>query len=157
MKTLFYVLLLAGFAVACQNKRTQQTTGKVTEDKVVPMAGQQAAALADEMPVPASVERDMNTHLLDTTGTVKGDEVKKYKVQVTKEGTYEINSTAKNPGFVFVIQDANGNNVINETNPSWKGELKKGTYTIIAGLTRNAARRSDAEATFKIYMKYISE
>ena len=159
MKAVYCIFLLAIFAISCQNKRN---TGKQTEEKVIPMAGQQAAALAEEMPAPDSIGkavagRAMRTYLLDTTGTVKGYEVKKYKVQVVKDGTYEITSVSKNLGFIFVIQDADGNNVIDETNPSWTGKLQKGTYTVIAGLTRNAARRSDAQATFELRMRYISD
>lgn len=79
--------------------------------------------------------------LPDTTGTVKGYETHKYSIPVESNGIYSVTTSSDNTGLIFVIQDAHGNNVVDEST-DWKGELKKGDYTLIVGLMRNAARNN---------------
>lgn len=80
--------------------------------------------------------------LLDTATSVKEYETDKYTLPVRTAGTYRAAVTSKNPGLIFVIQDAEGNNVTDETG-TWSGELNKGNYTLLVGLMRNAARKNE--------------
>lgn len=91
--------------------------------------------------VPANITDSV---LLDTAANVKGYETDKYILPVQVAGNYHVVVSSKNLGLIFVIQDAEGNNVTDETN-AWSGELKKGNYILIVGLMRNAARRNEAD------------
>lgn len=127
-------------AIGCMGKRSEQAS----DHKQDSMAVQNPATT-----VPVS-----NYVLLDTAATVKGDQTQKYTLSSESDGTYTFVATSKNTGMVFVIQDSDGNNVIDETFPAWTGELKKGDYTLIIGLTRNAARKNmEKEVGFSILVK----
>lgn len=91
--------------------------------------------------------------VLDTAGTVKGYETCTYTLKVAADGTYTVAVSSENTGFVFVVRDADGNNVTDETYPSWTGELKKGTYTVTLGLMRNAARKDRNAVPYTVEVK----
>lgn len=96
---------------------------------------------------------NMPVVLLDTTGTVKGYQTQQYTIPVTTEGQYTITASSPNTGFIFVLQDANKNNIMDETYPTWTGVLKKGDYTLIVGLMRNSARNTQKEVNYTINVK----
>ena len=88
--------------------------------------------------------------LFNVSQTIKGDATDKHTLSVAEDGDYVFNLTSDNNGSIFVIQDSEGNNVIEETYPSWEGNLKKGEYTVIVGLMRNAARKTGAKMDYTL-------
>lgn len=91
--------------------------------------------------------------VLDTTGTVKGYETCTYTLPVAADGTYTVAVSSENTDFVFVVRDADGNNVTHETYPAWTGKLKKGRYTVTVGLMRNAARKGRNAVRYTVEVK----
>lgn len=132
---LLFILLCA---MACRGKQSESVYN------IRPTAG---TAYPHSIPVTAP-----NTDLLDTAATVKGYQTQKYTLPVHRDGRYTFIVTSENPGIIFSLQDADGKDVINETSPTWTGELKRGDYTLNVGLTRNAARE-DAEKEVKFSFK----
>ena len=120
-------LLVILSCAACTGKSSGQASG--------PQADTVAMSKAPSTATPIRV-------LLDTTETVKGYGTRRYTLPVGTDGTYTVTASSANTGLIFVIQDKDGNNVTEET-PQWTGELKKGNYTLVVGLTRNAARDNE--------------
>lgn len=132
------ILFLA--VVACNGNRTKQPVVQETITET------QTVRTAPVTVIPDSI-------LLDTTGYVKGYETQKYTLPVKNDDIYTVTASSKNLGMIFVIQNAGGSNVTDETS-SWSGELKKGNYTLIVGLTRNAARKSlEQEVKYTVRVK----
>lgn len=133
-------VLVALSVISCTGKQSHPVSGGAAD----------SVALQERKPQPVATDRI----LLDTTATVQGYETQKYPLTVATDGNYSFVVTSGNTGMVFVIQDAAGNNVIDETSSSWSGELKKGQYTLIVGLTRNAARKNEGkQAQFSVLVK----
>lgn len=91
---------------------------------------------------------------LTFTGDIKGDNTNKHEIKIDAEGTYILEATSANTGLMFVLQDKDGNNIVDESaSPKWTGTLKQGTYTAVVGLTRNAARKANAAANYTLTVK----
>lgn len=119
------LFLLAG--AACSGKRSGQTPERKADTTAV------------IRPTAAPV------YVLDTAGTVKDYETDRYTLPVKTDGTYRIDVASANTGLIFILHDAAGNDTTGETSETWTGKLKKGTYTLIVGLTRNAARSNQGK------------
>lgn len=143
VKKPYHVILLLSalfFVSGCTEKRSEQTPAIKQDGAIVknPVATQ---------PVSSDV-------LLDARATVKGYQTRKYLIKPEIDGVYTFSVSSENPGVIFVLQDSEGNDVINESFPTWTGELKKGEYRLIVGLTRNAARKNmEKEVGFSILVK----
>lgn len=134
-----FLLFILLCMMACRGRQSDPV------DNLRPNA---ATAYPHSIPVVAP-----NTDLLDTTSAVKGYETQKYRIPVHRDGKYTFTLSSDNPGMIFVLQDTAGNNLIDETSPAWSGELKRGDYTLIVGLMRNAARKNtekEVKYSFKI-------
>lgn len=118
--------LLAG--VACTGKHSARTTEQTTDTTAVVRPA--AAVLA-----------------IDTAGTVKGYETHTYALPVGTDGSYRIDVTSTDTGLIFILHDAAGNDATSEQGDTWSGKLQKGDYTLIVGLTRNAARKNPEKET----------
>ena len=136
------VLLLSAlfFMSGCTEKRAEQTPAIKQDSAIVENP-------AARQPIPNDV-------LLDARATVKGYQTRKYLIKPEIDGVYTFTVSSENTGVIFVLQDSDGNDVINESFPTWTGQLKKGKYTLIVGLTRNAARKNmEKEVGFSILVK----
>ncbi len=128
------------FVSGCTEKRSEQT-----------LAIKQDSAIVKNPVARKPVSSDV---LLDARATVKGYQTRKYLIKPEIDGVYTFSVSSENPGVIFVLQDSEGNDVINEIFPTWTGELKKGKYTLIVGMTRNAARKNmEKEVGFSILVK----
>lgn len=129
--------------ISCSDKRSRQISVQ-KQDTVTANA-------------PKTITTYPDLVLLDSISAVKGYETHKYIISAGTDGKYSFIVSSDNTGIIFVIQDAEGNNVINETSSEWSGELKRGSYTLIVGLTRNAARKNmNKEVKFSVVVKQVS-
>ena len=134
MKKLFVIVGALALMISCTNKKSNETTQSADTTTV-----------EQQVIVPAAP-----VEVINVSQSLKGDATDKHALSVTEDGAYVFNLVSENTGAIFVIQDSNGNNVIDETNPSWEGNLPKGEYTVIVGLTRNAARKAGAKMDYTL-------
>ena len=134
MKKLFVIMGALALMASCTNKKSNDAA-QTTDTVVV-----EQAVITPAAPV----------EVINVSQTIKGDATDKHTLSVAEDGDYVFNLTSDNNGSIFVIQDSEGNNVIEETYPSWEGNLKKGEYTVIVGLMRNAARKTGAKMDYTL-------
>ena len=137
-RSLFIVAVSGAILIGCNNKKEQ--TPKEDSSNVVEQIQNQS-------------EHSISEYILNVSDVVEGYDAKRHEFSIEEDGSYTITMKSDNIGSMFVVQNMQGDNVVPDSGESWTGELKKGDYVVVAGLTRNAARKDNAVVNYTLTIK----